>query len=127
MRFQLRDFRERRGMTQKELAKVMHKAIGTIQSWECETSYPNAEALCELCSIFDTDPNTILGWYDDHPEDLPRCHAPILTADEAEVLGNYRECTPEWKRTVAMNALAAKGESLKIAESAARLDAEVSA
>ncbi len=100
-------------MTQKELAKVMHKAIGTIQSWEGETSYPNAEALCELCEIFDTDPNTILGWYDEHP------HEPAeerLPPEEADLMRNYRACSNQWKHTISMTARAAAGETREEAE-----------
>lgn len=112
MRFLIREFREKQGLTQRDLAKSMHKAIGTIQSWENGTSYPNAEALCDLCSLLDTDPNTILGWYEDHP----RTAGKEMSNDENELLINYRSCTPEWKRTISMNAIAAKGESLKNTE-----------
>ena len=115
MNFQLAHFRAISGLTQKDVAKAVHKSIGTIQSWENGTSYPNAEALCDLCNLFGTDPDTILGWWDDHPRE----DAPPATGDEAELLDTYRLCTPEWKRNVQMTALAAKGESLKRAECAA--------
>lgn len=123
MNFNLKTHRELNGMTQKQLAQYMHKAIATIQSWESGTSYPNAEALCELCDLFGTDPNTMLGWYDDHP----KIESTPLKPDEADMLDNYRSCTPEWRKTVAMTAIAAKGESLKSAECAAHADNEIGA
>lgn len=127
MNIRIKEMRKKMHISQTALAEKLGVSLRTVGSWErCET-IPDAEQIWNCAIALNCTPNDLLGWYDDHPEDLPRCHAPTLTADEAEVLGNYRECTPEWKRTVAMNALAAKGESLKIAEPAARLDAEVSA
>lgn len=115
MDFNLRKFRESAGYTQQELADKIGKSFRTIQSWERGVSYPNAEALCDLCNLFGTDPDTILGWWDDHPRE----DAPPATREEEELLDTYRLCTPEWKRNVQMTALAAKGESLKRAECAA--------
>lgn len=120
MNLKLKQYREAENLTQKQFAKLIGKSIGTIQSWERGDSFPNAEAIWNMCLHFNTDPNTFLGWYDAHPRE----DAAGLSSDEAEVIGSYRECTPEWKRHVAMTALAAKGESLKSAEPAARVDAE---
>lgn len=119
----IRAFRENAGISQTELGKRISKSLRTIQSWESGTSYPNAEALCELCDLFGTDPNTMLGWYDDHP----KIESTPLKPDEADMLDNYRSCTPEWRKTVAMTAIAAKGESLKSAECAAHADNEIDA
>lgn len=112
MNFKLEQFRKANGMTQKELAMAVHKSIGTIQSWENGTSYPNAESLVALCNLFNIDANTLLGWYDTHPRE----DAPPLAADEADVINGYRSCTPEWKRHVRMDVEAAAGASLKSAE-----------
>ncbi len=112
MNFKLELFRKANGMTQKELAMAIHKSIGTIQSWENGTSYPNAESLVALCNLFNVDANTLLGWYDTHPRE----DTPPLAADESELLDTYRLCTPEWKRNVQMTALSAKGASLTRAE-----------
>lgn len=100
MNFKLGEYRESRGLTQKELAKLIGKSTGTIQSWEYGDSYPNAEMLWKLCEFFRTDPNTMLGWWDDHPRD----EAPPLNPDEAEIVGYYRESTPERKHSLMMTA-----------------------
>lgn len=121
MNFRLEQFRKANGMTQKELAMAVHKSIGTIQSWENGTSYPNAEALYDLCTLFNTDANTLLGWYDTHPRE----DAPPLAADEVSVINGYRSCTPEWKRHVRMDVEAAAGASLKSAESPAPIEVDV--
>lgn len=100
MHLKLRQFREEKGLTQKQLARKIHKAIGTVQAWENGDTYPNAEAIWKLCEFFGTDPNTFLGWYDDHP----RQDAAPLESDEAEIVGYYRESTPERKHSLMMTA-----------------------
>ena len=112
MNFKLGEYRESRGLTQKELARLIGKSIGTIQSWEYGDSYPNAEMLWRLCEFFDTDPNTMLGWYDEHPRD----EAPPLMPDEAEIVGCYRSSTPERKHSLMMTARDSAAMSKEAAE-----------
>ena len=113
MELKLRDFREHYGYTQSDLAKMVGKSLRTVRMWETGESYPNVDMLFRLCGIFDTDPNTMLGWYDTHP----RQDAPPFSQDELTLVDNYRACTPQWKTNVSMTALAAAGESLKMSES----------
>ena len=68
MKLKIREYRERMGISQRELAKRLGKAVGTIQSWEREDSYPNAENVWDLCELFDTTPNELIGWYDEFPQ-----------------------------------------------------------
>ena len=114
MELKLRDFRERYGYKQSDLAKMVGKSLRTVRMWETGESYPNVDMLFRLCGIFDTDPNTMLGWYDTHP----RQDAPPFSQDELTLVDNYRNCTPQWKTNVSMTALAAAGEALKVSESA---------
>ena len=100
MNFRLGEFRESKGLTQKELGKLIGKSTGTIQAWEYGDSYPNAEYVWRLCEFFGTDPNTLLGWHDDHPRD----DAPDLTREERELVGCFRESTPTRKSAMMMAA-----------------------
>lgn len=118
MDLKLRAYREAAGLTQQELADQIGKSFRTVQSWERGLSYPNAELLLTLCSLFDVDPNTMLGWYDTHPRE----DAPPLAVDEADVINGYRSCTPEWRRNIRMNVEAAKAASLNVPEHAAPVD-----
>lgn len=97
MRLKIREYREQAKLTQKQFAKAIKKAVGTIQSWEAGDSYPNAEALCFMCEFFHTDPNTLLGWYDEHPEDRPSAS---VSREESTLLDNYRSCSPERRASV---------------------------
>lgn len=112
MELKLRDFREHYGYTQSDLAKMVGKSLRTVRMWETGESYPNVDMLFRLCGIFDTDPNTMLGWYDTHPRE----DTPPFSQDELTLVDNYRNCTPQWKTNVSMTALAAAGESLKVSE-----------
>lgn len=89
MNLRLRERREALGLNQKELAQKVGKSFRTIQSWEREESYPNAELVGALCEVFNTDPNDLLGWYEEHPEDKPT--AP--TGAEGELIACYRQST----------------------------------
>ena len=100
MNLKIRQFRESMGLSQRDLAKGIQKSFRTIQMWERGESFPNAAYIWKLCEFFGTDPNTFLGWYDDHP----RQDAAPLESDEAEIVGYYRESTPERKHSLMMTA-----------------------
>lgn len=116
MNLDIKSRREAAGMTQQELAKATGKSFRTIQSWERELSYPNAEMVWKLCEIFKVDPNDLLGWYDEHPRDDAQS---ALPPEEAELMRNYRACTPQWRSNISMTARAAAGEAREEAERAA--------
>ena len=100
MNLKLRSYREARGLTQQSLAKAIGKSFRTIQSWERGESYPNAEAICLMCDFFKTDPNTFLGWWDDHE----RPKGMQLSHDEEVLLSDYRECTTDFRGALAKTA-----------------------
>lgn len=114
MNLKLKQYREDKKMTQQELAKAIGKSFRTVQAWEREESFPNAEMVWKMCEVFGTDPNDFLGWWEDHPREDGV--SPDLTTEEAEVLGCYREAAPQWRTNIAMTARAAAGESKKAAE-----------
>lgn len=89
MNLRLRERREALGLNQKELAQNVGKSFRTIQSWEREESYPNAELVGALCEVFNTDPNDLLGWYEEHPEDKPT----VPAGAEGELIICYRQST----------------------------------
>lgn len=115
MRLALAELRNAAGISQTALAKAVGKSVRTIKMWEAGESYPNAEALWDMAVVLNTDPNTMLGWYDTHPRESP----PQLAPDETAVVEGYRSCTPEWRRNIRMNVEAAKAASLNVPEHAA--------
>lgn len=112
MNLKLKQMRTERGLSQREFARDFGKSFRTIQMWENGESYPNAEYLWKLCEYFDTDPNTFLGWYDEHPrhEETP------LSSDEQELISLHRQSTPEWRHNLIQNARASALASKDAAE-----------
>lgn len=92
MRVKLRECRAAAGVSQAEIARIAGVDLKTAGSWDRGITVPKADAVFAICDALGTDPNTLLGWYDDHPEDLPD-----VATDDAEraLLDNYRACTPE--------------------------------
>ena len=101
MRLLLAEMRESSSFSQTEIARIAGVSPKTEWNWENGKSFPNAKQLCVLCDLFGTDPNTMVGWYDEHPEDMPASAPPGLTADETRVVESYRELTPERRRVIA--------------------------
>ncbi len=112
MRLKLREMRKSLNISQTEFAKMIGASLRSVGAWERGENTPDAEQIWNCSVALGCTPNDLLGWYDDHPKDTLQA----LSNDEDELLENYRSCTPEWKRTLAMNSIAAKGESLKSAE-----------
>lgn len=72
----------------------------------------SASQLWDVCVALGCDPNTVLGWYEDHPEARPREASPA-SADEGELLELYRRISPERRgvvRATAEMAVDASGE-----------------
>ena len=100
MRLKLAAMRESSPYSQAEVAKAVGVSPKTEWNWENNKSFPNAEQLFALCDLFHTDPNTMVGWYDDHPEDMPAEAPPGLTPGESRVLSDYRDSTPQGRRDI---------------------------
>lgn len=101
MRLRIAEFRKDSGISQRRLAELIGKSFRTVQKWETGVTFPPADDLCALCDLFGTDPNTMVGWYEDHPSDMPSTAPPGLSADEIAIVEQYRACTPERKREAA--------------------------
>ena len=53
--------RNKRGMTQEELADSLFVTRQAVSRWECGETVPNPETLKELSKLFDVSINTLLG------------------------------------------------------------------
>ena len=103
----LAEMRERSGKSQEEIASIAGVSPKTEWNWEQGTTYPNAAQICVMCEFFGTDPNTLLGWYDEHPEDRP---SSASTRDESALLDNYRASPPGGRATISAVAQLACGQ-----------------
>ena len=57
----IRDFRETRGLTQKELAEIIGVQDAVISNWETGRNRPNVDVLMKLCSALGTSADDLLG------------------------------------------------------------------
>lgn len=61
VRQNIRKFREKLGISQRELADRLEVNHSTVAYWEIGKSSPNVETLAELCRIFNTTPAILMG------------------------------------------------------------------
>lgn len=57
----LRDLRERKHLSQTDVANRLNLSRAQISAYECNTSYPSVEKLIELAILFNTSVDYILG------------------------------------------------------------------
>jgi len=87
MNLRIKHLREEAGMTQTDLAKALKKAPRTITAWELGESYPKADSIWAMAELFGTDPDDLMGWWEEH--ERPAL-AQALDPPEARLVGNYR-------------------------------------
>lgn len=109
MSISLKKFRKMAGLTQPELAAKIEKSVRTIQMWEKGAAYPPADKVWDMCEILGCDPNSLLGWESETFN---------LSAEERELVENYRASTPQWRTNISMTARSAAGESKEVSEAA---------
>jgi len=61
IRFKIKELRKDCGLTQKALAKLLHKSETAVASWEQGLSEPCINDIRKLCIIFKTTADYLLG------------------------------------------------------------------
>lgn len=89
MNLKLKQARKENGYSQADLANALNVDIKTVGNWERGKTLPDIEQLWKCAKVLHTDPNDLLGWYEEHPEDKPT--AP--SGAEGELLYCYRQST----------------------------------
>ena len=54
-------YRQKKGYTQEELAIKLNVVRQTVSKWEKGLSVPDADVLCKIADVLDTDVSTLLG------------------------------------------------------------------
>ena len=112
MKLVLKQVRERAGMTQQQVADAIGIKIATYRTWEQGGVKLTLENAFIISEVLGCTPNDLCDWYATHPRE----NAPALAMDETALIDDYRSCTPEQKRFIALAADNARGASLKMAE-----------
>jgi DNA-binding XRE family transcriptional regulator len=58
----LKEFRQKRGLTQQELANLVHLHRVTIASFESGKNNPTLENMLKFCEVLNITPNDLLGF-----------------------------------------------------------------
>lgn len=64
IKYRIRELRKEKGLTQKQLAKLVNKSETGVASWEQGLSEPCVNDLRILCRIFETSADYLLGLED---------------------------------------------------------------
>lgn len=89
MNLKLKQARKENGYSQADLANALNVDIKTVGNWERGKTLPDIEQLWKCAKALNTDPNDLLGWYEEHPEDRPTAPA----GAEGELIVCYRQST----------------------------------
>lgn len=89
MNLKLKQARKENGYSQADLADALGVDIKTVGNWERGKTLPDIEQLWKCAKALNTDPNDLLGWYEEHPEDRPAAPA----GAEGELIACYRQST----------------------------------
>lgn len=101
MKLNIRNMRKNAGLTQTELAEAIGVNLSTVGNWERLVTCPDAEQVWNCAVALGCTPNDILGWYEDHPREDG---GERLTSEEREIVGCYRDSTPQWQNQILMSA-----------------------
>ncbi|MCH5163707.1 MAG: helix-turn-helix transcriptional regulator [Clostridiales bacterium] len=61
LRTRIKELRQERGLTQKQLAEAIKVSVNTISSWELNRSIPTISKIRDMAIFFDVRANYILG------------------------------------------------------------------
>ena len=86
----IRKYREKKGISQTELAQMLGIKNNRVSNWEQGLNRPDADILTKLCYVLDVSPSELLGV---HLSDDP------LSEQERKVIAAYRS-RPELQQAV---------------------------
>ena len=89
----MQEQRERLGLSQAALARLLGVSQSTIGNYEAGISFPKEDVLLRLFDCLDTEPNTLF-------QDSFRSGGEVLTSSEKQMLKRYRGLSPKGKETV---------------------------
>ena len=91
----LKELRETKGYTQRELAKKLNVSVSTVGMWESTSQIPTAKKLLEVAALFNVSVDTLLDASDITPEEraagATATKKESITPIEDELLYAFRE------------------------------------
>lgn len=91
MKLNIKELREEKGLTQKELAELMQVSFQTISKWETGVNFPDLTHIPRLADIFGVSADIILGLKPLHREER------LKKYDEVDYWNENRDLIKIWK------------------------------
>ena len=89
----MQEQRERLGLSQAALARLLGVSQSTIGNYEAGISFPKEDVMLRLFDCLNTDPNTLF-------QDSFRSGGEVLTSGEKQLVKRYRGLSPKGRETV---------------------------
>lgn len=89
----MQEQRERLGLSQAALAKLLGVSQSTIGNYEAGISFPKEDVMLRLFDCLNTDPNTLF-------QDSFHSGGEVLTSGEKQLVKRYRGLSPKGRETV---------------------------
>ena len=97
----IKDLRIENGLTQKELAKILHSSDKNIWAYENGVASPPIDILIAYADYFDVSTDYLLGRTDELGAVItPFPPSDDYTDEEKKLIADYRELTPPLKRMI---------------------------
>lgn len=99
-RIRMLELRKERNISQSEVAKYIDVSDSAICFWENGVNEPKASYILQLAQFFGVTTDYLLGLEDDVGGNFTKKSAPGITAEEQELLRNYRALSEPGKKLV---------------------------
>ena len=96
----IKELRLERGLTQAEVAKEIDTSQRNIGRWENGENEPAANYIAELAKFFQVSADYLLGLEDDFGVKASITRAEIFSAEEKQLIKDYRSLNPACKKLV---------------------------
>ena len=98
----LKQLRTTKMVSQKQLADFLCISAAAIRRWEADLSVPTGKMIKKLANFFRVSADYLLGRSDDFEIAMVKADkkGEYLSAEEKELIKNYRHLSAEWKNQV---------------------------
>ncbi len=87
-------------LSQSDIAKYCNTTRQNISNFKAGRTIPSIETLCLLSECFNVSTDYLLGLADDFGNVVIKKEAPQLSAEELEIIENYRKLNPSGKKLI---------------------------
>lgn len=102
-RDKIRQLREEKGLTQKQIADLAGLATVTIQNYELGKREPSFKAIQKLSQVFGVDLTDLANYVDEHERKCLEIVDPVPDLREKELLSNYHQLNDEGQDYLVMH------------------------